>query len=196
MAPMEGEEDADQENYNDIFVVYSTDTGKVWKKPQNLTNTPDFEDAFPTLAKTADNNLHIMYFLKDDVGISVNSTSNPESTVRVNYMEVPVSKILHDSVGLFATGINPVADAGFKVSQNYPNPFSSVTQIDFTVTKTSDVTFTVTDLLGKVVYSENKDNTLAGKHSIYFNAGSLSKGVYFYTISTGSQKVTNKMVVE
>ncbi len=197
IAPIENDESADAENFNDIFVVYSKDGGKTWGDPQNLTQTAGFEDFYPTTARTADNTLKVMYFLKDDVGISVNNANNPETTTRVNYMEIPVSKILSDSVGKFPNGINPAyVDADFKVSQNYPNPFHGFTQIDFTVSTTSDITFTVTDLLGKVLFTENSANTEAGKHSIYFNSGALSTGIYFYTISNGTQKVTEKMIVE
>jgi hypothetical protein len=196
-APIELDVSGDDENYHDIFVVYSTDTGKVWGNPQNLTKTTGFEEMFPTTARIASNTLKVMYFLKDDPGISVNTANNPESTVLVNYTEIPVNKILHDSVGVFPNGINnTVADAGFSVKQNYPNPFGGVTQIDFNITKKADISFVVTDMLGKILYTETRNNTEAGKHSIYFNAGELSQGIYFYTVSTGSQKVTEKMIVQ
>jgi len=197
IAPIEGDESGDAENFNDIYVVYSTDTGKTWGEPQNLTQTTGFEENFPTLARLSDSKLRLMYFLKDDVGISVNNQNNPEVTVRVNYMEIPVNKILHDSIGKFENGINPsIADQGFKVSQNYPNPYNGITQIDFSISKKSDIQFTVTDLLGKVIYTENKTGTDPGNHHILFNSGSLNKGVYFYTISNGLQSITEKMIIE
>lgn len=196
IAPVEDDLSGDDENYNDIFVVYSKDAGKTWADPQNITQTTGFEDFYPTLAKVSDSKLRLMYFLKDDPGIAVNNATNPETNVAVNYMEVPVSKIIHDSVGIFPNGINANTDNGFKVSQNYPNPSQDVTRIDFSLGKSNVVSFTVTDMLGQVLYTETNDKLEAGKHSIYFNTASLSSGIYFYTISAGSQKVTQKMIVE
>ena len=51
-------------------------------------------------------------------------------------------------------------------------------------------------MLGQVLYTETNEKAEAGKHSIYFNASSLSSGIYFYTVSVGAQKVTQKMIVE
>ncbi len=198
IAPIEADESVDNENFNDIFIVYSKDGGKTWSaKPQNMTKTTGFEDIYPTLVKISNNKLRMMYFLKDDPGISVNNASNPASTVRVNYTEIPTSKILNDSVGVFPNGINnSLADEGFTVGQNYPNPFGGTTQIDFNITKKADITFTVADILGHVLYTETRVNTEAGKHSIEFNAADMSKGIYFYTLSIRTQKVSGKMIVE
>jgi hypothetical protein len=200
IAPDEGGNDVSQDNedFNDIFVVYSKDTGNTWSQnPQNLTQTNGFEDVYPTLARTVDNDIHIMYMLDEDPGYAVNNSNNIESTNRINYMTVPVAKIIHDSVGIFPNGINPYkGDAGFTVSDNYPNPFSGVTQIDINTTKTSNIEFVVNDVLGKTIYSESRSNLEAGKHTISFNASGLSSGIYFYTVNNGSQKVSGKMIVE
>jgi hypothetical protein len=197
IAPVEGQESPDQENYSDIYVVYSKDNGKTWGDPQNLTKTDGYDDIFPSIPSISDTKLRVAYFLKEDPGISVNTPNNPESNVPVNYMEIPIIKILNDSVGIYPAGINnSVVDPGFNVAQNYPNPFHGVTQIDFTITTNADVTFSVTDILGKVLYTETNNNTEAGKHSLYFNSGELSKGVYFYTVNIGTQKITQKMIVE
>lgn len=197
ISPVENDESPDAENYNDIFVVYSKDGGTNWAAPQNLTKTSGFEDVYPSITKVTDSKLRVMYFLKDDPGVSVNNTNNPQRTVNVNYMEIPVSKILSDSVGKFPNGINPgIVDNGFMVDQNYPNPFQGTTQIDFTISVNSNIQFTVVDMLGKVVYSEEKTDLNAGNHSITFNAAGMGKGIYFYTISNGVQKFTEKMIVE
>ncbi len=197
IAPIEGDESADQENFNDIFVVYSTDSGKTWADAQNLTKTTNWEDFYPTLAKNSDNKLRLMYFLKDDPGVSVNNANNPETNVQVNFMEIPISKILHDSIGIFPNGIsNTGMDAGFTVAQNVPNPFHGITQIDYQISQTNDIVFTVTDMLGKVLFTETTLKVSSGKHSLYYNASSLSHGIYFYSVTSGSQKITQKLIVE
>ncbi len=198
IAPIEADESGNEENYSDIFVVYSTDSGKTWSNTQNLTQTIGFEEFFPTVAKVSDNKMRIMYFLKDDPGISVsNSGNNTETNVQVNYMEIPVSKIIHDSVGIFPSGINTtMTDAAFKVEQNFPNPYHGVTQIDYNIGIKTTIVFTVTDMLGKVLHTQTSANTEAGRHSIYYNASQLSHGIYFYSVTAGTQKITQKMIIE
>lgn len=77
---------------------------------------------------------------------------------------------------------------------NYPNPFSGTTDVVFVTLKSQPMTFTVYDLLGKAV-SQQKIQTVSGKNVISFNRKGLQSGVYFYTISNGSQTFTNKMVI-
>lgn len=82
----------------------------------------------------------------------------------------------------------------FVVEQNSPNPFNSVTTISFFTPEDTDVSFTVTDLAGRVVMTQQSAYT-AGLHSIVVDADDLdASGVLFYTISTAQQSVTKRMI--
>jgi hypothetical protein len=83
----------------------------------------------------------------------------------------------------------------FQLEQNYPNPFNPVTIIKYQLPNKSLVTLKVFDILGKeveILVNEEKD---AGYYQLSFNASSLSSGIYFYTLQTGSNIVTKKMIL-
>lgn len=81
------------------------------------------------------------------------------------------------------------------LEQNVPNPFNVNSTINYSLAQASEVTFTVTDLSGKVVLSQNQGKLAGGRHSITIDANSLESGVYYYTVTAGNAKQTRKMVV-
>jgi hypothetical protein len=84
----------------------------------------------------------------------------------------------------------------FELNQNYPNPFNPTTNIGFNLPSTTSVTLKVYNLLGQEVatlINGRKMNT--GTHSVTFNAGSLSSGLYFYRIEAGDYNSTKRMML-
>ena len=87
-----------------------------------------------------------------------------------------------------------------ELDQNYPNPFNPTTVIRYSVPKTADVRLTVYDLVGRKVttlvdlrqspgvYEARWDGTNA-------SGGPASTGVYFYSLETGGNALTRKMVL-
>jgi hypothetical protein len=85
--------------------------------------------------------------------------------------------------------IEPVSAKG-----NFPNPFNKSTTIQFNSDASKKVTLTVSNMIGKVVYT----NTLQankGENTFNFNADQLTPGIYFYTIGDGKNAVTRRMVI-
>ena len=81
------------------------------------------------------------------------------------------------------------------VNQNRPNPFDELTQIEFSISNSTDVTLKVIDLTGKLVY-QTTDYYTAGSHAITLYANQLAaKVMMYYQISTDSETVTRKMLV-
>lgn len=76
----------------------------------------------------------------------------------------------------------------------YPNPAQNSANVDFTLENNSNVTFELTDLSGKTVYSVS-ENLSAGNNSIVVPTDDLSNGIYMYTFSNGEATVTKKLVV-
>jgi hypothetical protein len=75
-----------------------------------------------------------------------------------------------------------------------PNPSNSNTRIQFASGYNSEVTFTVTNLLGKTM-SVQKFAATRGINEINYDVSGLSNGVYLYTISDGKNSVSKKLVV-
>lgn len=87
----------------------------------------------------------------------------------------------------------PELPDAFSLSQNYPNPFNPSTTIEFSLPQREKVKLEVFNILGQRVAMLVDREMNAGKHSVAFNAGDLSSGVYFYRLETGSSKLTKKM---
>ncbi|HRG87785.1 MAG TPA: T9SS type A sorting domain-containing protein [Chitinophagales bacterium] len=76
-----------------------------------------------------------------------------------------------------------------------PNPFNSITTIEFYSHTTGRFTQTITNALGGEVYRHDVD-IVAGENRLTIEAGNLPAGMYFYTISNGSNQITRKIIVE
>ena len=96
----------------------------------------------------------------------------------------------------FVAGINEVTENVNFVSQNYPNPFNGSTSIVVGLTKTSDLSVYVTNMLGQKVTEINKGSLGIGNHTITIDCSKLTSGIYFYTVKAGESVVTHKMIVE
>ncbi|MFH1688343.1 MAG: S8 family serine peptidase [bacterium] len=90
---------------------------------------------------------------------------------------------------------NPAVPAQFSLAQNYPNPFNPSTEISFEIPVASSVTLEVYNIMGQRVTTLVDDNLEAGQHSVTWDAGRHSSGVYFYRLDAGSFVSTKKMVL-
>ncbi len=83
----------------------------------------------------------------------------------------------------------------FVLHQNYPNPFNPQTTINFSVPKTSFVSLKVFNMLGEEVLNIVNEQKAAGNYSVTVDGGTLSSGVYFYTVKAGDFTQTKKMIL-
>ena len=86
-------------------------------------------------------------------------------------------------------------EASLKLEQNVPNPFIQNTQIQFTLHNRGEAKFDVTDMNGRLIYTQSGIFN-AGKNTITLNADDLTgSGVYYYTLTTTDQKETRRMII-
>lgn len=83
----------------------------------------------------------------------------------------------------------------FRLAQNYPNPFNPSTIIKFELPKTSQVSLTVYDVLGRQVAVLVNERREAGVYEVKFDGSGLSSGVYFYRLTAGSFVQTHKLLL-
>jgi len=86
--------------------------------------------------------------------------------------------------------------AGKLSVNNYPNPFSGKTSFDVNLANSGAVSLVVNSITGQQVSSVNYGVMGAGSHTLTFDANNLTSGIYFYTLTIGDKKVTNKMVIK
>lgn len=79
--------------------------------------------------------------------------------------------------------------------KNYPNPFSSTTNVEYTLESASEVSLNVFDLTGAMIYSSNKGQQMPGTHTIQIDGSGMAEGIYYYTLNVNGGSVTKKMVL-
>ena len=95
----------------------------------------------------------------------------------------------------FVTGFSneDFSPSDFLIARNYPNPFNPSTTIEFNITKSGNVQILIHNILGQLIDS-HEEFLNSGSYSIKWNARG-STGVYFYTIKTDKESITNKMIL-
>ncbi len=108
--------------------------------------------------------------------------------------------VLSDQTSVGVADVTPTIAREYLLEQNFPNPFNPSTTIKYRLAKSSSVTVTVFNVLGRKVRTLVNTNLNAGEYSIEWDgmddAGmALSNGVYFYRIETPSFSQTKKMLL-
>jgi hypothetical protein len=99
-----------------------------------------------------------------------------------------------------ASGVDGLSELGdvptdFTLAQNYPNPFNPTTQISYQLPVDSRVRLAVFDMLGRQVATLVDEQMAAGRHSVTFDAGNLSSGIYLYRLQAGNTVMTRKLTI-
>lgn len=125
----------------------------------------------------------IFFYLSDDRGYAC---GNNGTILKTN-----------NGGGAIITAINNYGEmpGEYRLEQNYPNPFNPETSIRFELPEASRVKLTVYNILGEEVATIMNQHLTAGTHHTSFNAGKLATGIYFYSLTTGSQQLVKKMMV-
>jgi len=82
----------------------------------------------------------------------------------------------------------------FSIS-NYPNPFNPTTTINYQLPEAGFVTIKVYDILGKEVSVLVNETKQAGYYNVNFDAGSLTSGIYIYSIQSNNFAQSKKMLL-
>lgn len=84
---------------------------------------------------------------------------------------------------------------GFSLAQNYPNPFNAMTTIRFDLATPGPVRLETFDLLGRKVATLVDGRLDAGSHTIIWDCGNLTSGIYFYKLSVGDNSAVKKLML-
>jgi hypothetical protein len=83
----------------------------------------------------------------------------------------------------------------FRLYQNYPNPFNPTTRITYYLPSSSYVTLTVYDLLGRAIQTLVSEFQTTGSHSVNFDCGNISSGIYFYQLKLDNEFVEIRKMI-
>ena len=84
----------------------------------------------------------------------------------------------------------------FNLIGNYPNPFNPETKIVFSLSNASRVKVVISNILGQeIAVLADHEFEASSRIEIPFNASNLASGLYFYSVTSGNQKLTRSMLL-
>jgi len=93
------------------------------------------------------------------------------------------------------TSVVPITSSNFNLEQNYPNPFSSNTTINYQLPKSTSVNISIYDIRGQLVETLVNEQNNSGSHSVVWNAENVKQGIYYYKIVTDKFIETKKCLL-
>ena len=98
-------------------------------------------------------------------------------------------------VGTFTVGNNEASmPNATELYQNFPNPFSVQTRIEFDLDKAGSARLVIYDLLGRIVARPLDGVLPGGHHEVIVDGRSLASGVYVYRLEVEGQLFSKRMV--
>jgi hypothetical protein len=182
-------------NYRHIYGNSSSDGGATWNGIVDLNSDLLYifaECVYPAMSPVLqDGQFHFWFQNDPEPGIFVWAEQQPAAGE--NY----ITYMAHETSFLTGINDNPVTSGNeLNVLQNFPNPFETVTFIDVIIDQPGQVSFTVSDVAGRIVHSKNFGKVVNTKLRIRFENNNLPAGIYYYTITSGSGSFAGKMMVE
>jgi len=98
-----------------------------------------------------------------------------------------IKKVVHDST----TGA-----LRYSLSQNYPNPTSGTTIINYEAPRTGKIQIILRDATGREIQVLVNEVKAPGRYSYFLNTSTLRKGVYYYTMDALTFHDVKKMLVD
>ncbi|MFA5832140.1 MAG: S8/S53 family peptidase [Bacteroidota bacterium] len=114
-----------------------------------------------------------------------NLLSNGSSSLRVRY-----SGVQNEMLEIVQIPSHPT------LYQNFPNPFNPTTTIKYSVPNEQYVSIKIFNGVGQEITTITEGVKQPGFYQIEYDAKHLSSGLYFYTMSTGNTKITQKMLLQ
>ncbi|MCX6309601.1 MAG: T9SS type A sorting domain-containing protein, partial [Bacteroidia bacterium] len=179
-------------NSGHFFEVCTADTSVVWEYINPFTRSgirkiktdtyPTDNAAFRAYRYTAD---HPALVGRDLTPGATMTGFDPDYFVPANL--VSIKKVMVENTD------------GNTLSQNYPNPFSATTTIDFELKTEQQIHAVIYDLSGKQIKTLANDLFPSGKSALKWDGTDDSdqkvrRGLYFYVIRSKNQQLSKKMI--
>ena len=105
-------------------------------------------------------------------------TNDPENSL----LTVAVTVVVEGSV----SAEDAATPAALALRQNYPNPFTGTSTIEFVLPRSEHVTLAVYDVTGRRIATLVDREMEAGTHRVAWDAAGLASGTYLYRLHAGS----------
>ena len=88
----------------------------------------------------------------------------------------------------------PGGQGKLELNQNYPNPFTSRTRIDFYLPQEARIRVEITDGQGKKLETLIEGQFASGEHSTTWDGAGHAPGIYYYSLYADGELLTKKMI--
>jgi len=183
-------------NYKHVWARGYDNASKGWGDFMDLTSdiVHIFDECvFPIIASSSDANIHYIYQADITPGIALDDDHAYQEN-RWIYGQLSKVELTPSWTGIGVDEANLIDDS--HVSQNFPNPFSTVSTVNVRLEEAANLSLVVTNMTGQKVIEMNKGQLAAQNHTFTIDASKLQSGIYFYTVTAGTSQVTRKMIVE
>lgn len=188
-----------KQTHRHIFMTCKAAGSNSWMYPldiipsQAVGGDGEFQEgAFPSMARKVDDFAYVVYQRDAAPGTSLATAGTCDQiNNNLNPSDIVFAKV--DAVTLM--GVSKINNNDVFVGQNFPNPVNGTTTFNVSLKKASSILVEVTDVVGKVIYTETIAAGVAGSQTITLNTNNWQSGVYFYSVTAGAQKVTKQMIV-
>jgi len=82
-----------------------------------------------------------------------------------------------------------------QLHQNFPNPVTTGTWIRWSQPEGGFTTLSVFDPAGREIATPVKGYLSSGAHDVYWTTGDLHSGLYYYTLTSGTQRASRKLLI-
>jgi PKD repeat protein len=132
-----------------------------------------------------------------------NKTRTPPADWCFTVTDVSATGYVYDpSMNVVTTGCQSGAAAktavlpeGYRLDQNFPNPFNPSTEIAFAIPEPMHVKLSVYNVVGQHVMTLVDGELPAGDHQVSFDGSSVGSGIYLYRLEAGDVVSTKKMIM-
>ena len=83
----------------------------------------------------------------------------------------------------------------FKLEQNFPNPFNSITTIRYEINKSGYYSLKLIDIRGKILRIISDGYIVPGKYQAKINIDEYPSGVYFCRLSSFNKTISRKLIL-
>ena len=151
-----------------------------------------------TISLTFDHlgNLYGLVGLSNNKLIRINTTTGVgEIITSFGYLGLRSIAISQLSPSFIEEGMKENIPNTIWLYQNFPNPFNSITQIKYSIPKSSQVSLKIFNTLGEEIETLVNEEKPVGTYEVNWNAVNLPSGVYFYRLQAGDFVQTRKMIL-
>jgi len=174
----------DPQSYRNAYYMNSADGGMTWTTPVTIEESDFDEQVFVSAGKRVDDNFHVIYHKDGEPGTQIGPDEDPAS----------LCEVIYNGVSNPFVGINEL-ELGNVKAVIYPNPVSSVLNVDYTFESAEMYTVQLVNTLGQVAYSQEL-RSVTGVNNVRIPVSDYASGVYMLTTTINDKVYSERVIIQ